>query len=86
MFNIRRLRKHVNNVSEIKIRRWWEILIKYVNPVILIFLFIMFAHENITTGYEGYSTSALLIGGVIVAILAFALSFVFQKIKGEETL
>lgn len=86
MFNIRRLRKHANDVSEIKIGRWWEILIKYVNPVILIFLFIMFAHENITTGYEGYSIFALLIGGVIIAILAFALSFVFQKIKGEKTL
>ena len=86
MFNIRRLRKHANDVSEIKIGLWWEILIKYVNPVILIFLFIMFAYENITTGYEGYSTFALLIGGVSIAILAFGLSFVFQKIKGEKTL
>jgi len=86
MFNIRRLRKHANDVSEIKIGRWWEILIKYVNPVILIFLFIMFAHENITTGYGGYSTFALLIGGVSIAILAFGLSFVFQKLKGDKTL
>lgn len=86
IFNIRRLRKYANDVSEIKIGRWWEILIKYVNPIILIFLFIMFAHENITTGYEGYSTFALLVGGVALAILAFGLSFVFQKLKGEKTL
>jgi len=86
MFNIRRLRKHANDVSEIKIGRWWEILIKYVNPVILISLFIMFTYENITTGYEGYSVFALLIGGVALALVAFLLSFVFMKIKGGKTL
>ena len=85
MFNIRRLRKHANDVSEVKIGRWWEILIKYVNPVILICLFIMFTYENITSGYEGYSTFALLAGGVSLAIFAFLLSFVFQKIKGGKT-
>lgn len=77
MFNLRRLRKHANDVSEIKIGRWWEILIKYVNQVMLIALFIIFVHENITTGYEGYSVYALLIGGVALVLLAFGLSFVF---------
>lgn len=86
MFNIKRLRKYANDVSEVKIGRWWEILIKYVNPVILVVLFIMFTYENITSGYGGYSTFALLIGGIALALVAFLLSFVFMRIKGEKTI
>jgi NSS family neurotransmitter:Na+ symporter len=79
MLNIRRLRKYANDVSEIKIGRWWEILLKYVNPIILIILFIIFANENITSGYAGYSTLTLLIGGATLTILAFCFSFIFKK-------
>jgi len=84
MYNLSKLRKHANDVSEIKIGVWWDILIKYVNPVILITLFILVIYENITTRYEGYSTFALLIGGVLIAVLAFVLSFVFMKIRGDK--
>ena len=84
MYNLSRLRKHANDVSEIKIGKWWDILIKYVNPVVLISLFIMVIYENMTSRYENYSTISLLIGGVLIAILAFALSFVFMKLKGER--
>ena len=61
-------------------------LIKYVNPVILISLFVMVIHENITSRYENYSIFALLVGGVALALLAFSLSFVFMKLKGEKTI
>jgi len=83
-FNLSRLRKHANDVSEIKIGRWWEILIKYVNPVILSSLFILVIYDNLTSRYEDYSVIALLIGGVLLAFLAFVLSFVFMKIKGDD--
>jgi len=82
-FHLHRLRKHANDVSEIKIGRWWDILIKVVNPAVLIILFIMVIKDFIAEGYEGYSTFALLVGGVSLAIIAFVLAFVFMKIKGR---
>ena len=83
-FHLHKLRKHVNDVSEIKIGRWWDILIKFVNPAVLIILFIMVIKDFIAEGYEGYSTFALLVGGVSLAIIAFVLAIVFMKIKGKE--
>ena len=84
MFNLRRLRKYANDVSDVKIGQWWEILIKYVNPVILSILFILVIYEFITTGYEGYSMFAILIGGALVALGAFLSSFIFMKIRGTR--
>jgi NSS family neurotransmitter:Na+ symporter len=84
MFRLHRLRKHANNVSEIKIGKWWEILIKVINPIVLIGLFIMVIVENIMGRYEGYSTFALLVGGVSLAVTAFVLSFVLMRIKGGK--
>ena len=86
MFHLHRLRKHTNDVSEVKIGKWWEILIKVVNPGLLIGLFIMVIIENITGRYEGYSTFALLVGGAGLAITALILSFIFMKIKGAKSL
>ncbi|UCD13049.1 MAG: sodium-dependent transporter [Thermoplasmatales archaeon] len=86
MFHLHRLRKHANDVSEIKIGKWWEMLIKVVNPIVLIGLFIMVIIENIMGRYEGYSTFALLVGGVSLAVTAFVLSFVLMRIKGRKTL
>ena len=85
-FHLHKLRKHANDISEIKIGRWWDILIKVVNPIVLIGLFIMVIIENATERYGGYSTFALLLGGVSLAVVAFVLSLVFMKIKGDKTL
>ncbi len=85
-FHLHKLRKHANDISEIKIGRWWDILIKVVNPIVLIGLFIMVITENATERYGGYSTFALLLGGVSLAVVAFVLSFVFMKIKGDKAL
>jgi NSS family neurotransmitter:Na+ symporter len=83
-FHLHKLRKHANDVSDIKIGRWWDVLIKFVNPVILAILFIMVIKDYIAEGYGGYSSYAILVGGVSLAIVAFVLSFVFMKIKGKE--
>jgi NSS family neurotransmitter:Na+ symporter len=84
-FHLHKLRKHANDVSEIKIGRWWDVLIKFVNPIILTVLFIIVIKDYILEGYEGYSTYSILVGGILLAILAFILSFVFMKIKGKKT-
>ena len=83
-FNLAKLRKHANDVSDVKIGPWWDILIKYVNPIILTTLFIIVVFELITTGYEGYSLYAIVIGGALVALGAFLTSFVFMKFKGTR--
>ncbi len=79
-----KLREHANEVSEVKIGKWWEFLIKYVNPIILTILIIWAAWQKIVTPDWEYSSFALFAGGVCLTIIAIALSFVFMKIKGRS--
>lgn len=68
------LRRYINEVSDWRIGKWWNISIKYIIPVILTTLLATQLSQDINTPYEGYPSWALGIGWAIVAIpLAFFL-------------
>ena len=54
MFRLYKLREHANKTSNIKIGRWWDILIKLVIPLILFILLTVVIIENIQNPYLGY--------------------------------
>jgi len=83
-YNIKKLRDHANQTSEIQIGRWWDILIKYVIPTILIILLIISIIDNIQNPYNGYPPWVLIIGGITPPLAIFLLSFVFMKLKKRE--
>ncbi|MCD6147583.1 MAG: sodium-dependent transporter [Thermoplasmata archaeon] len=74
------IREHVNEVSDIKLGKWWEYLIKFVAPAILIFIAVASFIELLNKGYEGLPSGALIAGGVIVLISLIA-SIVLMKVK-----
>jgi NSS family neurotransmitter:Na+ symporter len=84
VYKLYRLRQHANDVSDFRIGRWWDVLIKFVTPGILIFILIVAFYENIRAPYMGFPVWAILVGGVIPVIAIILLSFVFMKIKGKE--
>ena len=72
------IREHVNSMSYFRIGKWWDMIIKYLTPTILIYMIIKSIFNEIKTPYGGYPTSALLcygwsiigigvIGGIILA-------------------
>jgi NSS family neurotransmitter:Na+ symporter len=74
----------VNPISEIKIGSWWDIMIKYVTPAILIWSVVNSVIQEFAEPYGGYEQWALNIGWA-VAIGVIVLGFVvFSKIKGQE--
>jgi len=82
-FNLRKLREYANSYSEVKIGRFWEILIKYILPVVILILIINESIKLITKGYEGYPNSALLTAGwgvvILLPIIAVLLSTARRK-------
>lgn len=72
-----RIRKHTNSVSIYRVGKWWELLVKYVTPVILTTILVSKVVNEIKTPYgEGsYSMSSLLLlgWGLIGAIIVLAL-------------
>ena len=84
IYRLHRLRKHANSVSDIKIGKWWDVLIKFVTPTVLIFLLTFAVYKLFESPYGGFPTWVLLAGGVLPIVVILILSFVFMKIKGKE--
>ncbi len=81
VFKISKLREHANETSNIMIGKWWDILIKYVIPTILILLLVFSLVQNILNPPFGYPAWIIILGGVTPLVIIFLLSFVFMKIK-----
>jgi NSS family neurotransmitter:Na+ symporter len=63
LFRIDILKKHINKISSIKLNIWWDFLIKYFVPIILVLILIGDLYSEIKNPYGGYSwTSLILIG------------------------
>jgi neurotransmitter:Na+ symporter, NSS family len=69
------LRKHINETARVKLTWLWDFMIKYLTPAILLVMLVRSLYTEISKGYEGYSTSALLGIGVawLLATLATAI-------------
>jgi len=84
MFKLSKLRDHANETSEIRIGRWWDVLIKFIIPLILIILLIAAIVNNIANNpYPEYPGWLVVVGGVTPIITITLLSFVLMKIKGR---
>ena len=81
MFKLSKLREHANESSDVKIGKWWDILIKYIAPIILSLLLIFAIINNIIDPPFGYPAWVIIVGGIAPILTIFILSFVFMKIK-----
>lgn len=84
IYGAQNLREYVNPISEIKIGVWWDIMIKYVTPIMLIWSIGNSMVKEFSKAYEGYPQWALNIGWLVVigaVVLGFA---VFGKMKGSD--
>jgi NSS family neurotransmitter:Na+ symporter len=84
MFRLSKLREHANETSDIMLGRWWDILIKYAIPLILIILLIMAVINNVTNNpYPSYPGWLVVLFGLGPLLIITGLSFILMKIKGK---
>ena len=83
LYGADKLRGYINEVSDIKIGRWWNFLIKYVIPVCLVILFVTTLYRDIRTPYEGYSQWAIFAFGWLMLLGVFVISFLFTHFSKE---
>ena len=85
LFRIYRLREHANETSDILLGKWWDILIKYIIPMILGFLLVFTVIKNIIDNpYPNYPWWIILLMGIAPLLIITILSFVLMKIKGKK--
>lgn len=54
MFGAKKLRGYLNENTDFKYGVWWDIAIKYICPVIFLFISITYLTTNLQTPYSGY--------------------------------
>lgn len=84
-FNLEELRQHANLHSDFSVGTWWNVMIKYVTPVVLGFMVIQNFIQNIQTPYEGYPVSALVLMGWGAFVICIVAGYLLYKSKGDES-
>jgi NSS family neurotransmitter:Na+ symporter len=85
LFRIYRLREHANETSDILLGKWWDILIKYIIPIILGFLLVFTIIKNIIDNpYPDYPGWLVVMMGIAPLLIITGLSFVLMKIKANK--
>lgn len=73
------IRSHTNKVSYFNIGKWWNIMIKFVSPAILIFMVLQTLFKEFTTPYGGYNLKELLLYGWGVVALGIIVALIISK-------
>ncbi|HBG60487.1 MAG: transporter [Omnitrophica WOR_2 bacterium GWF2_38_59] len=84
IYKAENLRKYINEVSDIKIGKWWNILIKFIIPVILSLLLVTGIYRDIKTPYEGYPQWALFTFGWLMLAAVFTISYIFSLFSNDK--
>lgn len=85
IYRIYRLREHANETSEILLGKWWDILIKFIIPGILVILLVASIINNVIDNpYPSYPAWLIVLVGLVPLLIIVSLSFVLMKIKGKK--
>ncbi len=87
IYGVEQLRRYINEVSDWRLGKWWNISIKYMIPVILTCLLATQLSKDINQPYGGYPSWALGIGwGVVLIPLLFLLLCLLHDWKKNQNL
>ncbi|KYK25833.1 hypothetical protein AYK20_04045 [Thermoplasmatales archaeon SG8-52-1] len=85
LFRLYRLREHANETSDILIGKWWDILIKYIIPIILcLLLFFTILQNTLNNPYPDYPAWAIILIGVAPLLIISVVSFILMQIKSKK--
>ena len=79
LFNLPLLRNHVNRISSIKLGLWWDFLIKFFTPLVLLIIFAGHLYTELQKPYEGYSWTSLILIGRDWLLVTLAASFILAS-------
>ena len=82
-YKLETIREYANSFSEVKVGKWWIILIKYILPIIIFTLIIFETIKLIRFGYGEYPLKALIIAGWSIVILLPILAVILSKIRSK---
>lgn len=82
-FDAENLRHYANTRSDFPIGRWWNVMVKFVSPAVLLIMFIRNLITELTTKYAGYPMSSLKFGWILV-IATVVIGVIFSKFSWQD--
>lgn len=78
------VRKHTNEISYFKVGKWWNICVKFITPVILMFMLVQSVLTEIKTPYGGYPLPALFAYGWSIIGFGIIIALIISKKKWKK--
>ena len=85
MYNLSEIREYVNKLSELKVGKWWDVLIKIVGPVVLVVLIFTELRARVVSPYGDYPRWSEMLGGWVFVVLLPLIAVILMKTKGKRT-
>lgn len=84
ILNPNTIREHTNDISYYKIGSWWNLVIKYLTPAMLIYMLVQNLITEVSKPYGGYSTPALFLYGWLTIIIGVVGSLVLSRYSWND--
>ncbi|WMJ80020.1 sodium-dependent transporter [Clostridium sp. MB40-C1] len=79
VYKVEKMRPEVNMYSDFHIGRWWDVLIKYVTPILLGYMTITNIITEFKEAYGGHPLVARIIFGWVIAVGIFIIGVYLSK-------
>ena len=80
-----KIRQYVNDLSEFRIGKWWDVMIMFIIPIMLGIMGTLTFIGMVDKVYGGYPTRAVFLGGWLLLLLLPAVSVVLMLVKKRLT-
>ncbi|PTM57671.1 sodium-dependent transporter [Desmospora activa] len=72
---------HINQISDVYIGAWWKISVKYITPIMLLFMLTQNLADNFMLNYEGYPMMGNLSMGWGVFFLSLLMGIIVSRMQ-----
>ena len=84
IFGAKKLREYLNSNTNFKYGVWWDVAIKYICPVIFLFISVTYLITNLKNPYDGYPVAHLITGGWAVVALTVVFGIIMSFIPTKD--
>ena len=77
-------RRDINSVSDFSIGKWWNVMIRFITPLVLTIVIVLNIITEIKKPYENYPFWSTFVGGWLLVALIIILAFILGKLRGKE--
>lgn len=71
VYGAEKIRKHINEVSSIKMGSWFNVVLKFIAPALFLYLYLSTLPAELSTNYGGYSDRFLWTWGYLPLAIVF---------------